>query len=82
MAVLVDRRRVLQRIRRSAVPAASRHAPLVSASRETESTVTIAFVNPQRPLTIETAAQALADDANRERAKRGLPALARLPRQS
>jgi len=55
----------------------ARPAPLVSASHDVESTVTVALVNVHRPVSIESAAQALATDVNRERVSRGLAPLAR-----
>ncbi|MEA2690283.1 MAG: hypothetical protein QOJ39_3234 [Candidatus Eremiobacteraeota bacterium] len=52
-------------------------APLVSASREVESTVTVALVNVHRPVSVESAALALANDVNRERVSRNLAPLTR-----
>jgi uncharacterized protein YkwD len=52
-------------------------APLVSASREVESTVAISLIDPHAPVSVAADAQALADDLNRERAKHGLAPLAR-----
>jgi uncharacterized protein YkwD len=52
-------------------------APLVSASREVESTIVIALVNPTYPTSLAGEADALAADVNRERAKRGISQLAR-----
>jgi uncharacterized protein YkwD len=52
-------------------------APLVAASREVESTVPVALVHAHSPLSVDGDAQALADDVNRERAKRGRAALTR-----
>lgn len=56
---------------------ASGPAPLVSASREVESTIQIALVDTHYPASLESEADALAGDVNRERAKRGISQLTR-----
>ncbi len=50
---------------------------LVGASGGQEAPIAISFVNPHYPQPVVEQARALADDVNAERAKRGLPALAR-----
>jgi uncharacterized protein YkwD len=50
---------------------------LVGVSQGQEAPIAISFVNPHFPQAVADQASALADDANAERAKRGLPALAR-----
>src|ERR1700694_3962958 len=57
--------------------AAPQAAPLVSASHETEQAVMIPLINPHAPLSIDVDAQALAEDVNRERVKRGRAPLTR-----
>ena len=54
-------------------------APLVSASQEVgvETTVTLAFVNPHYPQSLDDEEHALAADVDAERAKRGLEPLRR-----
>ena len=52
-------------------------ATLVSASREAESTIQIALINPQYPASLADEASALADDVNRERVQRGRSMLVR-----
>ncbi|HEY0615462.1 MAG TPA: CAP domain-containing protein [Candidatus Elarobacter sp.] len=49
----------------------------VSASRDIESTITIALVDPHYPAKLDADAQALVADVNAERAKRGLAPLQR-----
>jgi uncharacterized protein YkwD len=50
---------------------------LVGVSGGQEAPIAISFVNPHSPQPIADQARALADDANAERAQRGLPTLAR-----
>ena len=47
------------------------HAPLVSASREVETTVALALVNVHAPASVAADANALAGDVNQERARHG-----------
>jgi uncharacterized protein YkwD len=61
----------------SLVTSAASPAPLVSASHDVETTISIALVNTHAPRTLEADAQALAADVNGERAKHGLGALTR-----
>jgi uncharacterized protein YkwD len=56
---------------------AAQIVPLVSPSAEVEAPITIAFVNAQYPQPVTDQAQALADDVNAERVKRGLQPLTR-----
>lgn len=56
---------------------AATHAPLVRASQITETTISIALVNPKTPVALAGEARLLAADLNAERAKRGVPALTR-----
>jgi uncharacterized protein YkwD len=56
---------------------AAGHVPLVRASQVTETTISIALVNPKAPVALDADARSLAADLNGERAKRGLPALTR-----
>jgi len=60
-------------IHTAATPAAS----IVSASQVVETTISIALVDARTPVTIDSQARSLAADLNVERAKRGVPALAR-----
>ncbi|HEY0382362.1 MAG TPA: CAP domain-containing protein [Candidatus Elarobacter sp.] len=60
-----------------AAPIATIHAPLVRASAQVEAPITIAFVNPHSPQPAADQAQALANDVNTERVKRGLQPLTR-----
>ena len=50
---------------------------LVGVSQGQEAPIAISFVNPHYPQSVADQARALADDTNAERAKLGLPALAR-----
>jgi uncharacterized protein YkwD len=52
-------------------------AAIVSSSRTVETTITIALVNPQRPVSLDADARALAADLNNVRAQRGVPMLTR-----
>jgi uncharacterized protein YkwD len=51
--------------------------PMVRASQASEAPMTIAFVNPHAPQTVVDQSLALAEDVNKERTSRGLPALTR-----
>lgn len=61
----------------SATTHAAAPASLVSASRDVETTITIALVNVHAPVSRENAARALATDVNSLRASRGLAPLTR-----